>query len=148
MSEAGEIITGGCLCGAVSFAGALRKGRVLDACHCSMCRRWSGSPFLGVELSSFKVNDGSVVNRYRSSDWAERWSCKRCGSALVYKFLPGDWFTVGYGFLDDQTGYEFTTEIYIDEKPDAYAFANDTCKMTGAEVIAAFSEDQESGSDG
>ena len=29
-----------------------------------------------------------------------------------------------------------STEIFIDQKPDTYAFAGETHKMTGAEVVA------------
>lgn len=32
-------------------------------------------------------------------------------------------------------------EIFIEEKPDYYAFNNDTHKMTSAEVFAMFAQD-------
>ena len=31
---------------------------------------------------------------------------------------------------------KLTTEIFIDEKPDYYAFANETKKLTGEEAMA------------
>jgi hypothetical protein len=40
--------------------------------------------------------------------------------------------------LDDRGGYAFKTQIFIDEKPGYYEFANKTHNMTGAEVFAAF----------
>ena len=36
------------------------------------------------------------------------------------------------------SGYAFTSQIFIDEKPAYYDFANKTHNMTGAEVFAAF----------
>ena len=39
---------GHCLCGACEFTIEL-KARHFDACHCSMCRRWGGSPVMAVK---------------------------------------------------------------------------------------------------
>ena len=38
--------------------------------------------------------------------------------------------------FDDPEGFEFTSEIFIDEKPANYEFANDTKKQTAAELFA------------
>jgi hypothetical protein len=40
--------------------------------------------------------------------------------------------------FDDRTGFKFTSQIFIDDKPAYYDFANKTHNMTGAEVFAAF----------
>ena len=40
--------------------------------------------------------------------------------------------------FDDRGGYAFKSQIFIDEKPGYYEFANQTHNMTGAEVFAAF----------
>ena len=40
--------------------------------------------------------------------------------------------------FDDRNGYAFKSQIFIDEKPAYYDFANKTHNMTGAEVFAAF----------
>ena len=40
--------------------------------------------------------------------------------------------------FDDRSGYTFTRQIFIDDKPPYYEFANKTHNMTGAEVFAAF----------
>jgi len=42
----------------------------------------------------------------------------------------------------DNDNVTFTSEIFIDEKPDYFSFANDTKKMTGAEVFAMFASGQ------
>ena len=36
-----------------------------------------------------------------------------------------------------EAGLVFTRQIYIDEKPDYYDFANETVKQTGTEAMAA-----------
>ena len=71
---------GSCLCGAVHFTAAHCDNHV-GACHCNMCRKWGGGPFLEVACGnevSFEGEDNISV--YQSSDWAERGFCKNCGS--------------------------------------------------------------------
>jgi len=40
--------------------------------------------------------------------------------------------------FDDRAGYAFTHQVFVDEKPAYYDFANKTHNMTGAEVFAEF----------
>ncbi|WP_168797738.1 GFA family protein [Aliishimia ponticola] len=136
--------TGGCNCGAVRFEITQDPDHV-HACHCGMCRRFSGGVFLGVEVPAdqvrFDTEEGLAV--YRSSDWAERAFCKSCGSSLFYRLTaPGPMNGVcyiGIGTLDDANGLPLTGEIYIDCKPDGYAFAGNTDKKTEVEMLAMFS---------
>ncbi len=39
--------------------------------------------------------------------------------------------------FDDPAQFKFVSEIFIDDNPGNFAFANNTHKMTGAEFIAA-----------
>ena len=54
------------------------------------------------------------------------------------RMKDGGLFSVSAGALDDLSDSNFTTEIFVDEKPDFYDFAQNTKKMMGAEVMAAF----------
>lgn len=109
-----------------------------------MCRKFSGGVYLGVKVPAggltFLSEDGLSV--YKSSDWAERGFCGTCGSSLFYRLtLPGPMqgeLHVGLGTLDDGNGITLTGEIYIDRKPDGYAFAGATHQMTEAEVLKMF----------
>ena len=38
---------GKCLCGSVKFSIEKEKSDI-SACHCAMCRTWSGGPFMGL----------------------------------------------------------------------------------------------------
>lgn len=135
--------TGSCLCGAVNFTLNDAPSET-GACHCSMCRKWSGGIFLGVVAppGTFALNGEENLSVYPSSDWAERAFCKTCGSNLFYRVTaPGPHQGTchfGLGTLDDAGGITLTSEIFIDEKPAGYSFAGDTAKMTGAEVFAMF----------
>ena len=135
-------MSGQCLCGAVKFTCAPKPhddGVHIDACHCGMCRRLVGGPLLGVTLAAPPtVEDETQLAIYGSSDWAERLFCKTCGSNLFYRMKDGGLYTVIAGALDDLSGAKLTLEIFTDEKPAYYDFAQKTKKMTGAEVMAAF----------
>jgi hypothetical protein len=49
MSETTER-RGHCLCGAIQIA-AKTAGNRVGACHCNMCRRWGGGPFMEMRTS-------------------------------------------------------------------------------------------------
>jgi hypothetical protein len=143
MSGAGERMTGSCLCGAVRFVAA-PKTREVGACHCSMCRRWTAGPFLGLECgSAVEIADKSQLGAYRSSQWAERMFCKQCGTPLFYWLIDKNAYFVSAEAFDDQAGFVFATQTFIDEKPAYYEFANKTHNMTGAEVFALFAPSSE-----
>jgi hypothetical protein len=135
----GGTITGRCLCGAVTFKADVAK-REIDVCHCSMCRRWSsGGPSINLGHDGPVEFSGSEsIGLYKSSEWAERAFCKVCGSSLYYHLLGTDHYAFSAGALDDQSGLVLTQQIFIDEKPAYYDLANDTPKLTGAQVFAAF----------
>ena len=132
-------VRGQCLCGGVKFSVALKSTDV-DACHCAMCRSWAAGPFMGVMAASAPVFENDAhLGAYRSSDWAERVFCKNCGSSLVWRMANDHAhaaISAGAVHLPDDTA--FTLQVFIDEKPGYYAFANKTKEMTGAELIAAF----------
>ncbi len=132
-----EEASGRCLCGGVTFVaqGVQPKHH---ACHCDMCRRWSGSPFFGIEVSSVEFSGAENIVRYTSSEWAERGSCGVCGSGLFYFLKPADSYSISAGVFDDQSGFQLDNEIFIDHKPPGYAFAGNLPAMTEAEVFAKY----------
>ncbi len=130
-----EPIHGRCLCGTVSIIVEQPKPEV-DICHCEMCRRWGGGGFGGVSGASFSVNGKENVQAYRSSDWAERAFCRTCGSNLWYHFLPGNTHSFLAGLFDLPAAFRITQQIFVDEKPHWYDYAQETPMKTGAEIIA------------
>lgn len=137
MSDSIEV-SGQCLCGTVHLNARLEKLEV-DACHCDMCRRWSGGPMLAVSAGdSVRLENENHVSVYGSSDWAERGFCKHCGTHLFYRLKSQPHYALPVGLLDEGPDWNFKAEIYIEEKPDFYAFANETRQMTGKEVLEEF----------
>ena len=126
---------GRCLCGAVRFF-VKNMNNEVDACHCGMCRKWGGGPLMCVDCGSDVAFEGEEnITVYNSSDWAERGFCKKCGSHLFYRLKETNDHQVPVGLFDNQEGCHFELQVYIDQKPAYYDFANKTKEMTEAEVI-------------
>ena len=134
-----QTLNGRCLCGAVQFAFEPAEPEI-DACHCTMCRRWTGGPALSIKVKGgLKVTGGENVAVYKSSEWAERQFCRSCGTHLFYSAPSFGYFGVSAGTVDDPGNLSLTTEIFIDRKPDYYDFTNATRRLTEAEFIAMVS---------
>lgn len=97
---------------------------------------------------SVEVENEAAIGSYQSSEWAQRQFCKKCGTVLFYKLINHNYFSVSVEAFDESEKFTLTTEIFIDEKPASYEFANDTKKMTGEEVFAAFQENSTSENEG
>jgi len=141
----GHEVTGRCLCGAVRYHAAL-KNLEIGACHCSMCRRWTSGPLLAVEPEGAVVFDNEEqIGAYCASEWGERGFCRTCGTNLFWRMQDGSHVVICAGTLDDASGLRLTTEIFVDEKPAYYDFANETNKLTGQQVFEMFAPEQEKG---
>ncbi len=129
---------GRCLCGQVKVS-APGMSTGVAACHCSMCRRWSGGPLLAVECGTEVSFEGEEhIGVYDSSAWAERGFCRNCGTHLFYRLKDGKQYIMPVGLFDDAEGLVLEAQIFIDEKPAYYRFADKTHDMTGAEVFAKY----------
>ena len=126
--------TGRCLCGAVSFTAKDVETHV-HACHCNMCRRWSGGPAFAASVGSIAFEGEDQIGIYSSSAWAERAFCKRCGTNLFYRMKEQGTTVVWMGTFDDPSALELAGEIYVDEKPGFYDLAGDHPRQTGDEFL-------------
>lgn len=128
--------TGRCLCGAVTFT-AEHVEHEHHACHCGMCRRWSGgSGFLGTAATGVTFAGTEHLARYASSNWAERGFCGLCGTTIFYFLKPTQTYTMSVGVFDDQSPFTLVREIFIDKKPAGYAFVGDHERWTEQETFA------------
>ncbi len=134
-------LAGRCMCGAVEFTATAEKPSVV-ACHCDMCRRWSAGPFMALNCQTVIFEGEDNVGRIRSSDWAERGFCTRCGSNLFYHLVDSTDYQVAAGLFDEQSMLRMSLQVFTDRKPSFYEFANETKMMTGAEVVAMFAPPQ------
>ena len=136
-------LAGTCLCGAVKVT-AQNANTNIGACHCGTCQRWGGGPLLAVDCGqdvSFSNEDS--VGRFSSSEWAERGFCKQCGTHLFYHLKGRDLYMMPAGLFSGTPDFNFDHQVFIDEKPHYYAFANNTHNMTGAEAFASFAAEED-----
>lgn len=130
---------GSCLCGAIEVT-TLDQANV-DVCHCTTCRRWGSGPMLAVHCGSDVVFGGKQKpSTYQSSDWAERGFCSTCGTHLFYHLFSPDEYVLSAGLFQQGVSFEMSSQIFIEQKPDYYDFANETPTMTGEQAFAHFSE--------
>jgi hypothetical protein len=125
------------MCGAVRFSAIAEKTSV-TACHCDMCRRWSAGPFMALNCKSVTFESRENIGRIRSSDWAERGFCTKCGSNLFYHIVDSSDYQIAAGLFEDQSVLRMSLQVFTDRKPEFYEFANETKMMTGPEVVAMF----------
>lgn len=113
---------GSCLCGGVRFAIARAVGP-LELCHCSRCRKASGSAFvsgLGVDRRDFRLLAGAeLIRRYeapvRDEPPGYRTAfCGRCGSPVPDPSGDSPWFEIPAGLLDDDPGVRPDRHIFVE----------------------------------
>lgn len=126
---------GSCLCGAVRVK-ATTKSNNIGICHCTMCRKWGGGPLLAVECGNkVEFTGAGQITTFNSSEWAERGFCQQCGTHLFYRLKKDGHYAIPAGLFDNADDWKLTEQIFIDQKPAYYSFAEATSNLTGQEVF-------------
>ncbi len=141
--------TGHCMCSCVSFV-ARNVPETFGACHCDMCKRWSGNVFNGVPVPSedLQLSGEGHIKRIQTSDWAERAICAECGSPLWYR-ITAEGPTTGttnlaLGLFDDTSDMTLGYEFYVDRKTTANDLPQERKQFTEAETLALFAAEDAS----
>ena len=133
-------ITGHCLCGAVTIRVAGGHDPRVGACHCRMCQRWTGGLFLCFTAEASAVTVTGEVSRYRSSSFAERAFCPRCGSHLWFNDVEEGGEPKAYelmpGLFDAARGWPLRSEIYVDRAMASIHLTGDHRRKSRAEYEA------------
>jgi hypothetical protein len=114
------MLTGRCLCGGVRFQIDAPLGPVVY-CHCSMCRRATGSTFAtnaSVRADKVRIIAGQeLIKEYNSSPGNYRRFCSNCGSPLFGR-IPEDpsVLRVRLGSLDHDPGSRPVAHIWTASK--------------------------------
>src|SRR5579883_2354339 len=95
------MLTGGCHCRAIRYS---VSGTPFNAtnCHCSICRRTSGAPFVtwfSVRPHEFQLQGNP--ERYQSSERGVRSFCGRCGTQLTFQCHGIDEIDITTSSLDE-----------------------------------------------
>lgn len=94
-------LEGGCLCGRLRYR--LKRAKSAYWCHCTMCRRASGSaalPWVSVAREDFAFIAGTPAT-FESSPGVTRRFCGACGSPIVFDMARESDVDVTIGTLDD-----------------------------------------------
>ena len=112
--------TGHCLCERVNF-GFESKPTDVGICHCSICRRITGSAFgtyVQVSESELTLSCGAEeLNDYEISDMSSTQFCRTCGSTVFARHVDYPEFVFVYlGVLDDAADIRPMYHEYVDSK--------------------------------
>lgn len=114
------MISGQCLCGGVRYSISGPPIRMVY-CHCSLCRRSSGSSFgtsAVCRASDFSVVCGpELLTSFESSPGYRRWFCSRCGSGLYGTMEEApELVSVRCGTLDSDPLIRPTVHIHVADR--------------------------------
>lgn len=129
-----DCIEGRCLCGDVTVRVARHRAEVF-ACHCSRCRRWTGSALFVFTAEPSEVTVTGPV-RVWDHKIAERASCGTCGT-LLWLRDHGDLYEFQVGLFDAARDYPLISEIYTDHAFASVSLSGDHRRATAAEYEAS-----------
>ncbi len=110
-------LSGSCLCGGITFSvsGLLPR---LYQCHCSLCRKVSGSASnsaMLVQSDQFEWRSGeTLISRFKRDSGFKSHFCKRCGSPMPNAFDGGMW--VPAGLLEQNDQLKVAAHLYVQSK--------------------------------
>lgn len=131
---------GRCLCGAIEYA--VPDGlRYAGYCHCSECRKFSGSAFSafgGVAASELRLVKGSDhLMRYEKSSETVLVFCKRCGSSLYAEKPKRGMAHVRLGTLDSAPALAPQFHSFVASKVPWFQISDGLPQYPGARPPAA-----------
>lgn len=112
------MLSGRCLCGVVQYA-APDEFLYAANCHCSNCRRATGSafkPFAGIERSKLRIVSGEDNIMTFGDEKGHDVHCKVCGSLLYSVVRDGAFVHVAMGTLVDEPSIRPTSHIFVGSK--------------------------------
>jgi hypothetical protein len=119
------IHSGSCLCGAVRFE-VIGDIPAPDACHCTICRKFSGHYFASSDVprSAVTIHGGEHLRWYQSSPKVRRGFCCTCGASLFFDAPNKDWLGIAMGAFDGPTHTKLAIHIFVADKGDYYDIAD------------------------
>jgi hypothetical protein len=128
-------LRGGCLCGAVEYEipDALRYA---GYCHCSECRRFSGSAFSafgGISKANFRVLKGAEsIKHYAKNANTILGFCNVCGSSLYAEKRQREMINLRLGTLRDTPSLAPQAHAFVGSKAPWHEIRDDLVQFDGA----------------
>jgi hypothetical protein len=120
-------LTGTCFCRAVLYE-VVDAFRYAMNCHCSNCRRVTGSafkPFAGIERGKFAVTQGADKLMVYGDDKTNDTHCRQCGSLLFSVVRDGAFVHVAMGTLVDAPSIRPSRHIFVGSKAPWFTITDD-----------------------
>jgi hypothetical protein len=128
-----KTLTGSCFCRAVRYTVA-DEFRYAMNCHCSNCRRTTGSafkPFAGIERGKLAVTQGTDKLMIYGDDKANDTHCRQCGSLLFSVVRDGGFVHVAMGTLVDAPSIRPSRHIFVGSKAPWFTITDDLPQHEG-----------------
>jgi len=117
----------------------------ISACHCSICTKWVGGPFMEVECGTNITFQGiENISIFNSSEWAERGFCSICGTHLFIrsktnnKIGISEGYGIPVGLFEETNKLVFNLQVFIDEKLLYYSFSEKTKNISSADIYEKY----------
>jgi hypothetical protein len=120
-------LNGKCLCGAVCYEVEDKFLYSLN-CHCSNCRRATGSafkPFAGIERAKLRITAGADRLLTFGNQSPHDAHCGKCGSLLYSLVREAEFVHVTLGTLVDTPSIRPSAHIFVGSKAPWYAITDD-----------------------
>jgi hypothetical protein len=127
------MLAGECFCGVVRYAVADAFAYALN-CHCSNCRRTTGSafkPFAGIARDKFRLSAGDDELLIYGDPTGHDAHCRRCGSLLYSVVRNGSFVHVAMGTLVDDPRVRPTAHIFVGSKAPWHVITDDLPQYQG-----------------
>lgn len=129
-----KYLTGSCLCRKVKLQ-VPDEFQLMGNCHCSECRKFSGSAFATagvIDFDDLKITEGQEhISYYHKTADTDLGFCRHCGSSLFSKKLKTRKYNLRLGILDDCPTQRPTFHIYVGSKAGWYEITDELAAYEG-----------------
>ena len=110
-----------CLCGGIKIKIIGNLRHVIN-CHCSQCMKTHGNfaAYTACEEKNITFMNKRTLKWYKSSDFAKRGFCSKCGASVFYKRKNNKNVSIAAGIFDNPTSLKTYLNIFTKGKLDFY----------------------------
>ena len=129
------MLTARCLCGGVEIAVSGKVGPLVY-CHCSRCRKASGTAFsanVNVRRKYWRYVSGeALLRQYESSPGVYRAFCSRCGSPVYSRWdADPDMLRLRLGLVEGDPGRRALAHFFVGSKAPWFEIADGLPQFDG-----------------
>ena len=113
--------TAECECGGIKIKVKSKLRHVMN-CHCSQCMKTHGnySAYTACPESQITFINKKTLKWYKSSVFATRGFCSKCGASIFFKFYGNDTISISAGMFNNPTKLKTKMNIFVKGKLDYY----------------------------